>query len=137
MIIDADGAILGRLASRVAKRILSGEDMTIVNAEKAVVSGAPKVIAQIYLTKRQRGDPLHGPYFPRYADRIVWRTIRGMMPYKKARGIDAMKRLKIHIGCPEQYKDVAVKAVIKSKNDLRCKYTTLKEISRIVGGKVD
>jgi len=137
MIIDADGAILGRLASRVAKRILSGEDMVIVNAEMAVVSGDPKVIAQIYLTKRQRGDPLHGPFFPRYPDKVVWRTIRGMMPYKKARGIDAMKRLKIYVGCPEQYKDVAEKNVIKSKSELRCKYTTIKQISKIIGAKVD
>ncbi|MBU3896724.1 MAG: 50S ribosomal protein L13 [Nanoarchaeota archaeon] len=136
MIIDADGAILGRLASRVAKRILSGEDMVIVNAEKAVVSGDPKVIAKVYLTKRQRGDPLHGPFYPRYPDKIVWRTIRGMMPYKKARGIDAMKRLKIHVGCPEQFKNAAEK-VIKSKTELRCKYTTIRDISKIIGAKVE
>ena len=40
-VIDANGLILGRLASTVAKRLLSGdEEIHIVNAEKAVISGS-------------------------------------------------------------------------------------------------
>ncbi|RLI06236.1 50S ribosomal protein L13, partial [Candidatus Bathyarchaeota archaeon] len=38
-VIDASGLILGRMASIVAKRLLEGEQIEIVNAEKAVVSG--------------------------------------------------------------------------------------------------
>ena len=37
-IIDANGLILGRLASDVAKRLLAGEKIDIVNAKKAVIS---------------------------------------------------------------------------------------------------
>ena len=38
-IIDAEGLIVGRMATYVAKRLLKGEIITIVNAEKAVFSG--------------------------------------------------------------------------------------------------
>jgi len=38
-VIDADGLILGRMASLIAKRLLEGERIEIVNAENAVVSG--------------------------------------------------------------------------------------------------
>lgn len=33
-IIDGEGLVLGRLASTVSKRLLDGEEITIVNAEK-------------------------------------------------------------------------------------------------------
>jgi len=39
VVIDASGLILGRMASKVAKRLLLGEHITIVNAEKATLSG--------------------------------------------------------------------------------------------------
>ena len=38
-IIDASNLLLGRLASIIAKRLLSGEEIIVVNAEKAVISG--------------------------------------------------------------------------------------------------
>ena len=30
------------------------------------------------------------------------RTIRGMLPYKRPRGVDAMKRIKCYVGVPMQ-----------------------------------
>ncbi len=38
-VINADGMILGRLASILAKRLLAGEEIHIINAEKIVISG--------------------------------------------------------------------------------------------------
>ncbi len=38
-VVDAEGMLLGRLASIVARRSLTGEEFAIVNAEKAVISG--------------------------------------------------------------------------------------------------
>jgi ribosomal protein L13 len=38
-VIDADGAVLGRLCTAVAKRLLKGEEIAIVNSEKAIVIG--------------------------------------------------------------------------------------------------
>ncbi|MEM4593785.1 MAG: uL13 family ribosomal protein, partial [Zestosphaera sp.] len=39
IVIDAEGAILGRLASRIAQLLKEGYEVYVVNAEKAVVSG--------------------------------------------------------------------------------------------------
>ena len=38
-LINADGLILGRMASKVAKRLLNGEEVIIVNAEKSRALG--------------------------------------------------------------------------------------------------
>ncbi|RLG38914.1 MAG: 50S ribosomal protein L13 [Candidatus Alkanophagales archaeon] len=104
-VIDADGHILGRLASVVAKRLLNGEWITIVNAEKAVISGSRKMVLATYKKKWDRGSKEKGPYFPRMPDRILRRTIRGMLPYKQAKGKKAFSRLRVYIGVPEEYVD--------------------------------
>ena len=135
MIIDATDAILGRLAARAAKKLLNGEDVIIVNADLAVVSGTPKMVREKYAAKRKIGSALHGPYFPRYPDRIVWRTIRGMLPYKKPRGRIALKKLKVHRGQPEEFKDA--EKITKTANKLRCRYIKIKDISKFIGAKIE
>ncbi|MFW9923892.1 MAG: 50S ribosomal protein L13 [Candidatus Thorarchaeota archaeon] len=105
-VIDAEGAILGRLASVVAKRLLTGETIDIVNVEKIVISGKPEVVIAEYKEKlgiRSKYNPLRGPFHYRIPDRFVRRTIRGMLPYKKPNGKDAFHRLKCHISVPEQF----------------------------------
>jgi len=134
MIIDATDAILGRLAARVAKKLISGEQVIIVNAEKAVVSGTPRKICEKYLEKRKRGSAHHGPFYPRYPDRIVWRTIRGMLPYKKPKGRAALKRLKVYTGQPQKYQNA--EKIIKTKDKLRCRSVTIKEVSKFMGAKL-
>ena len=55
-VYDADGLILGRLASTVADILLkstragNSDQVVIVNAEKAVVSGKPSSVFAIYLS---------------------------------------------------------------------------------------
>ncbi len=39
MIVDATGLVLGRLASRDREQLLAGEEIKIVNAEKAIITG--------------------------------------------------------------------------------------------------
>jgi large subunit ribosomal protein L13 len=103
MIIDATDRILGRLASEVAKRLLEGEEIVIVNAEKAVISGSKENIFGEYKEMMDKGSKEKGPYFPRMPDRILHRTIRGMLPYKKMRGRDALSRLRVYMGIPDEY----------------------------------
>jgi large subunit ribosomal protein L13 len=131
MIINGEGAILGRLASIVAKKILMGEEVIVVNVEKVVVSGDPKKSADYFLEKRQRGSFDKGPYYPRHPDRIFRRVVRGMVPYKKTRGKTALKKLKVYVGCPADYKNL--ERIGKNVEELRSKYTTLGEISRRLG----
>ena len=107
IIIDAKGAILGRLASFVAKKTLLGEEVIIVNCADCVIAGRPQSIIAKYDEKRRRGGAIQrGPFFPRETGRIVKRTIRGMLPYKQMRGRDALKRVMCFNDTPEKYADV-------------------------------
>ena len=88
-VIDCDSKILGRLASSVAKLLLNGESITLVNAEKAAISGHESDIVPRYMQKLERQDkanPEHSPYWSRRPDLLVKRVIRGMLPYKQAKG---------------------------------------------------
>jgi len=133
-IVDADGAVLGRLASVLAKRLMMGEDIIVVNAEKAVVSGSPDVIKKRFFEKRTRGDRIKGPFYPRYPDALLKRVVRGMVPHKKARGVEALKKLKVFMGVPEQFKGKAEKSG-KQTSDLSCKYLTLGQVCAGLGAK--
>ena len=42
ILVNAEGLIVGRLCSKVAKLLLNGEEVIILNAEKAVFSGKKK-----------------------------------------------------------------------------------------------
>ncbi|RLG46777.1 MAG: 50S ribosomal protein L13 [Thermoproteota archaeon] len=111
MVINAEGKILGRLASFVAKRLLEGKRIAIVNAEKAVITGNPKTILEKYQKRRSiegKPKPTKGPVQPRAPDRIVWKTIRGMLPMKKAKGREALRRLRVFIGVPQELRKVEV-----------------------------
>jgi large subunit ribosomal protein L13 len=101
-VINGDGLILGRLASLVAQRALAGEEIAIVNAEKAIISGSRERVLANYKHKRERGasGDRWGPFVPRRPDHLMKRTIRGMLPYKRPRGVDAMKRIRCYVGVP-------------------------------------
>jgi len=134
--VDATNAIAGRLAARVAKEALRGKTVNVVNAEKAIMSGTPRVTAQRYFEKlREIGQPHKGPFIPRMPDRFLKRLIRGMLP-KTGRGPDAYKRIKCHIGVPEEFEGKFEPFTGKQTKDLpTLKYTTIKEICRHLGGK--
>ena len=134
MIVDAQGAVLGRISSKIAKELLKGESIIVINAEKAVVTGNPDAIYLRFKEKRQRGDRNKGPFFPRYPDRILRRTVRGMIPYKKERGDKAFRRLKVFMGNPDNLKG---EKISKTSDDLRCKFVTIEQISKRLGAKLD
>ncbi|UCD03374.1 MAG: 50S ribosomal protein L13 [Candidatus Aenigmatarchaeota archaeon] len=132
MYIDAKDMILGRLASATAKKLLNGESVCVVNAEKSVIVGRPETIIAEYKEKRARGDPYHGPFFPRTPDRIFKRTVRGMLPYKTARGSEALKRLKVFISIPAGLKDKEFTAVKDAENKGEQKFITLEKLSGLI-----
>lgn len=101
-VIDASNLILGRMASMVAQRLLSGEEINIINAEKSIISGRKDTTFERYKKYTDRGSREFGPFFPRRPDQIVARTIRGMIPHKKMTGREAYKRLKVYIGVPPE-----------------------------------
>jgi len=138
MIIDATDLILGRLASYAAKKALLGEDIKIVNCEKAVISGNKDYLLQKYKAKFDKGVPLKGPYFPRMPERIVRRTIRGMLPYKKKRGKEVYKKIMCYVGIPEEFAKEKIET-IKEANVSKLpttRFLTLERISRHLGAKI-
>ena len=105
MIIDAKDAILGRLGSFAAKQALLGNTVDIINCEEIVISGSKESILREHIRTLHRGAPWKGPYFYRRPDFFVKRTIRGMLPFKRSRGQDIYKKIKCHIGIPNDLKD--------------------------------
>ncbi len=135
-IYDATNQIAGRLASHVAKDLLNGEQVVIVNAEKAVLSGDPKMKFREFKQKRDRGDPKKGPFYPRYPDLILRRIVRGMLPWHKDKGRKAYRRLKVYIGEPEEFKNMEkIRIEEADASKLRCKYITLGELSLLLGAE--
>ena len=101
--VDASDQIAGRLSSKLAKLILSGKKVVVVNAEKAVISGSRTSVVNQWkerLELSSRVNPIYGPLHPRRPDNILRRMVRGMVPRKKAKGALAMKRLRVYIGVP-------------------------------------
>ena len=127
MIIDGKDAVLGRLSSMSAKKLMKGEEVVIINADKVIVTGRPNDIKQEYIAKRRIGSPQHGPFFPRQPNMIVRRTIRGMLPYKTDKGRAAFKKLRVYNGDNGmQGESIAVKTV-------KTKFMTMGEVGKILG----
>ena len=107
-VIDAKNLILGRMASAAAELLMQGQKekredrVIIVNAEEVVVSGRRSHVMETYLAKYELNHPRKGPFFPRMPDKIVKRTVRGMLPYnRKKSGRRAYANLRVEIGCPK------------------------------------
>lgn len=133
MIIDGKNLILGRLAAYVAKQALLGEKIIIVNSEDIIISGDKHMVLGKYQDRIARGDLYKGPFQPKTADRIVRRTIRGMLPFKQERGRTAYKRVMCYKGIPDKYKNEKLETVERANaSKLKTKFTTLGQIEKLV-----
>merc|ERR1711990_113788 len=114
IVVDGKGHLIGRLASVVAKKLLAGQKVAVVRCEDLNISGSlfrNKVLYFRFLKKRMNTNPKKGPIHYRSPSRILWRTIRSMIPHKTARGTAAMARLKVFEGVPQPW-DTVKKMVI-------------------------
>lgn len=137
-VIDATNLILGRMATNVAERLLKGETIDIINVDKAVVSGKKEVVVGKFLRRvnlRNKGNPYRGPKFPRHCDRLVRKSITGMLPDKTWRGREAMHKLKCFEGVPEQFQKAKLETIQKAENHLHTNFVTILEISEALGVK--
>jgi len=137
MIINAENLILGRFATVAAKKALLGEEISIINCEKALITGNRKTILAKYKQKIQMGKPQKGPFIPKRADRFVKRTIRGMLPYKQGRGSKAFDRIRCYVGIPDDFKDKKAETIEKANISKvpNLKHITIGEICKSIGGK--
>ncbi|WP_297549839.1 50S ribosomal protein L13 [Thermococcus sp.] len=139
-IINAEGLILGRLASKVAKMLLEGEEVVIVNAEKAIITGNREDIFAKYKQRtelRTRTNPRRGPFYPKRSDEIVRRTVRGMLPWKTDRGRKAFRRLRVYVGIPKEFEGKELETISEAHMSRLStpKYVTVGEVAKFLGGK--
>lgn len=137
LVIDGTNQIAGRLCSHVAKLLIKGIRVSIVNSENIMISGKRESIIDGYREFLEIGsinNPKFGPFHPRRPDTIITRMVRGMLPKKKPSGKIALKRLRVYLGVPNelrskmntQFED----AKIRKPSPY---YTTLGELGKIVG----
>lgn len=137
MIIDATDAILGRMAAAAAAAALKGkEDVIIINAENAAISGSRESVFLKYKFKKEVGDQIKGPFMSRMPDRIVRRTIRGMLPWHSSRGRTAFRKVKVYIGNPDNLKATEKPKDISVANLKDARFVYVKDVSRYLGAKV-
>ena len=137
-IYDAEDQIIGRMASVIAKQLLNGERVFVVNVGNAVLIGNRKDKLATYKTKRERGDPHHGPFFPKTADGIFRRTVRGMLPWDRTRGREAYRRLRVYADIPVELRgkeEQFEKIETADRKKTRARYVELGELAAALGAK--
>ena len=137
--VDASDQIAGRLSSKVAKLILSGKRVVVVNAEKALISGSRTSVVNQWkerLELSSRVNPIYGPLHPRRPDNILRRMVRGMVPRKKPKGALAMRRLRIYVGVPSGVDAATLKKFEETTATRPIPiYVTMGDLSRSLGWK--
>ena len=137
ILINAEGLIMGRIASFAAKNAMKGEQVVIVNAEESVITGNKKFLLQRFKKRFDlavKGNPRKGPKASRMPDKMLRRAVRGMLPTRRKTGKEAFKMVKVFIGLPEKYqgKEFVELNVHVDKNK---KFVKLGEISQLLGAK--
>lgn len=125
-IIDGKDVVLGRLASFVAKELLKGEEVAVINCNEIIITGNRKDIERNFKEKRSRfGSSQKGPKHHKTSEKIVKRTIRGMLPdHRMGRGKEAFKRVRCYTGLP---KELEGKEITKFETGKKSKFSRVKE----------
>ncbi len=130
IIIDAEGTILGRLASFAAKKALEGNQVIIVNADKVIISGGRARTINRYSEIRRKGrsHSLKGPKVDKSPFKLVKRAIRGMMPnHRWGIGKEAIEKVIVYNNIPEELKK---KSLIKIPQQRKLKFMPLDELAK-------
>lgn len=94
-----------------------------------------------FMRKRCIVNPNKGAFHFRAPSRIFYRTIRGMIPHKTARGAAALERLKVFEGIPAPYDKQKRLVIPQALRVLRLapgrKFCTLKRLSSEFGWKYE
>ncbi|MGI0023577.1 MAG: 50S ribosomal protein L13 [Nitrososphaera sp.] len=139
IVVDATNCVAGRMCSHVSKLLLQGNRVAIVNAEKAMLSGNRYKTIELYkehLEINSVTNPIHGPFHPRRPDTILSKMVRGMVPKRKATGIEAHQRLRVYIGVPEEMKNAKLESFADSKiTKPESYYLTVGDIAKQIGWK--
>merc|ERR1740121_3051422 len=121
---------------------MNGQKVVCVRTEDINISGSlyrNKLKYADFRRKHMNSNPRRGPYHFRSPAKILWRTVRGMVPHKTARGAAALDRMKTFVGIPHPYdrkKRLVMPAALKV---LRLRperrFTRLGDLAKEVGWK--
>lgn len=117
VVIDAEGQILGRMASKIANilrgkhkpsytpHVDGGDNVIVINAEKVVLTGK-KMTDKLYI--RHSGYPggqskqTPTDVLAKYPERLVERAVKGMLPKNKL-GSELYRNLKVVVGSEHKF----------------------------------
>lgn len=137
IIVDGTNQIAGRLCSRVAKLLLQGNRVSIVNSENIMISGNREAIIKSYrkfLEIASINNPKFGPFHPRRPDTIITKMVRGMLPKTKSSGQTAFKRLRAYLGVPNELRSLERTQFDDAKITKPSPYyTSVGELGKMVG----
>lgn len=125
VVVDAEGLVLGRMASKVAKilrgknkasftpHVDCGDYVVVINAEKVVLSG-DKMTDKIYIrhTGYPGGQRKQTPtdILAKYPERLVEKAVKGMLPKNKL-GRKLFTNLHVVIGAEHKFEAQKPKVV--------------------------
>ncbi|MFC3476822.1 50S ribosomal protein L13 [Halobacterium litoreum] len=134
VVVDARDCIMGRVATNVAERALDGETVAVVNAEQTIITGTKDDVFGTYNKRAELGSD-SGPYYPKRPDGIFKRAIRGMLPYKKDRGREALENVRVYVGNPtDEDGEILEGTSLDRLSNIR--FVTLGEVSEELGANV-
>jgi len=142
ILIDGRDHLVGRLASVVARELLAGQQIVVVRCDELCVSGSlvrNRVKYAQFRRKHMNTNPRKGPFHFKAPAKMFWRTVRGMVNQKTARGQEAIGRLSTFDGIPHPYDKMKRKVVPAALRVLRLKaernFTVLGDLADSVGWK--
>ena len=138
IVVDATDHIAGRLASNVAKLLVKGNRVSIVNCEKIMMSGTRSNQIKEYREFLEINSIInykHGPIHYRRPDTVMSKMIRQMLPFdRKPSGKESFQRLRTYIGSPKEIKSLEKIQFEKAKiRKTPSNYTALGELCRVIG----
>ncbi len=137
IIVDGTNQVAGRLCSHVAKLLINGNRVSIVNSENIMLSGDRKAIIEEYrkyLEISSITNPKFGPFHPRRPDTMISKMVRGMLPKNKPSGKTALKKLRAYLGVPNELKSKKTTQFEDAKIKKPAPYyTSLGDLGRMVG----
>ena len=140
IVIDGTNHLLGRLGSKVAKMLIEGNRVVVINSEKILLSGNRKSVMGEYLSRLEissRVNPIYGPFHPKRPETIVSKAIRGMLPMRKSKGTLAFKRLRVYFSVPTEFeKSEKITFQEAMANKPLSYYVKVGEISKLLGREV-
>ena len=137
MIVDAKGMVAGRLSTKIAKALIKGEAVTIVNAEQAIIVGTTENIMEKFrmrVNAAVKSNPHFGPKYDRIPSKMLRRMVKGMLPSKKRTALRMVKNLKVFNGVPKELSKEKFVVFEEYRCNEKHDFMTIKEIAQGLGG---